>query len=170
MTVIRLDTRSEHGDEPVVTSYSAGLYRGVGVEGPDTRIDQAPEFPRHAPAPSTEKVEIFIAPAHVYTECAHIWNPIHTERRVALAAGLPDIVLHGTATWALAAREIIDLFAHRDPLRLRRLAGQFRALVTPGSTITFEGGRRGRSMEFTVRNSAGAPAIASGRALIDSAG
>ena len=27
----------------------------------------------------------------MYTECARIWNPIHTDRAVALAAGLPDI-------------------------------------------------------------------------------
>ena len=40
--------------------------------------------------------------AHVYTECARIWNPIHTDRAVARAAGLPDIILHGTATLALA--------------------------------------------------------------------
>ena len=40
--------------------------------------------------------------AHVYTEGARIWNPIHTDAAVAARAGLPGIILHGTATLALA--------------------------------------------------------------------
>ena len=27
--------------------------------------------------------------AHTYTECAHIWNPIHTDRAVALPQACP---------------------------------------------------------------------------------
>ena len=78
---------------------------------------------------------------HVYTECASIWNPIHTERAVALAAGLPDIILHGTATWALAGREVLRLYADGDPRRLRRLHGRFRGMVFPGTEITIEHAR-----------------------------
>jgi acyl dehydratase len=72
---------------------------------------------------------------HTYTECARIWNPIHTERAVALRAGLHDIILHGTATWALAARAVLDARAGGDVRRLRRLAGRFRAPVDAGATL-----------------------------------
>lgn len=51
--------------------------------------------------------------AHLYSECARIWNPIHTDRAAALAAGLPDIILHGTATLAKAVSWIIDEYAVR---------------------------------------------------------
>jgi acyl dehydratase len=167
--LVRLDTAVESGDEPVVTSYYGSIYRGIAVDGPDARGDAPPPFQEGAPARFTEKVDIPVRreAAHVYTECARIWNPIHTERRVALEAGLPDILLHGTATWALAAREIVDRFAGGDPLRLRRLAGQFRAQVIPGSTIVFEAGRAGERVDFVVRNEKGEPAIADGRALVD---
>jgi len=52
----------------------------------------------------------FIRPvdAHVYSECARIWNPIHTDRQVALAAGLTDIILHGTANLAHAVSLIVS--------------------------------------------------------------
>jgi len=33
------------------------------------------------------------------------------ERQVVLQAGLPDIILYGTATWALAAGHLIQRFA-----------------------------------------------------------
>ena len=90
---------------------------------------------------------------HVYTECARIWNPIHTERDVALRAGLPDIILHGTATWALAGREVLRAYGDGDPARLKRLHGRFTAMVIPGTSIVVEhaptgvadGRRRGRS-------------------------
>src|SRR5215831_17990681 len=53
--------------------------------------------------------ELPVAPtlAHVYSECARIWNAIHTDRAAALAAGLPDIILHGTATLALAVSAVL---------------------------------------------------------------
>lgn len=105
---------------------------------------------------------------HVYSECADIWNPIHTERRVALAAGLPDIILHGTASWALAAREIVRHRCDGDPLRLRRLYGRFAAMVIPGSCIEVQiGGLRegADAIQFEVHNAAGELAVAQGGAV-----
>ena len=167
--LMRLETLEEGSGECMGTSYCGSLYRDVAVDGPDMRIEEPRGLPEAASMPSTEKVEILIPreAAHVYTECARIWNPIHTERRVALQAGLPDIILHGTATWALAAGEIVDRFLAGNPLHLRRLAGQFRAQVIPGSTIVFEASRAGERVDFVMRNEKGQPAIASGRALTD---
>ena len=104
---------------------------------------------------------------HVYTECASIWNPIHTERAVALAAGLPDIILHGTATWALAGREVLRVYGGGDPRRLRRLHGRFRAMVLPGTEISVEHARAGdRAVRFVVRNHRDEPAIDQGYAVV----
>lgn len=105
---------------------------------------------------------------HVYTECARIWNPIHTERRVALAAGLPDIILHGTATWALACRELVARELDGDPRPLRRLAGSFRALVIPGAAVALRYAETspGR-FAFEVLNEAGERAISDGLAIAD---
>ena len=166
--LVRLDTREERTGEEVVTSWYGSIYRGVAVDGADVRIDGPAPFADGPPVDFTERVPIEIRreAAHVYTECARIWNPIHTERRVALEAGLAHIRLHGTATWALAAREIVDRFAGGDPLRLSRLSGQFRAQVIPGSTIVVEAGRSGGRVDFGVRNAGGEPAIAAGRALL----
>jgi acyl dehydratase len=100
----------------------------------------------------TWATEIPLAPtlAHVYTECARIWNPIHTDRAVALAAGLPDIILHGTATLALAVSEVLR---HRPggPARpVRALHCRFGAMVRLPSRLVVRGDGGVRSAAGTV--------------------
>jgi hypothetical protein len=61
--------------------------------------------------------------AHVYTECSRIFNPIHTDNRIAAAAGLPSIILHGTCILAKAVSEIRQRHASEngDVCRVSRL-------------------------------------------------
>ena len=173
----RLDTVDEE-DRPVVTSWSRSIFRGVATEGANADIEAAPAVPRLGMtegAPARSEVFVPREMPHVYTECARIWNPIHTERNVALRAGLPDIILHGTATWALAGREIMRMYGDGDPARLKRLHGRFTAMVIPGTTITVEhepaegaGGDDGggRHIAFRVLNAEGRAAISQGVAVI----
>jgi acyl dehydratase len=71
----------------------------------------------------------------IYTECSRIWNPIHTDVRVARASGLPDIVVHGTETLARAVSAVLD---DHDLTRssVARVAARFTGMVTPGQTVT----------------------------------
>ncbi|MFN8559574.1 MAG: hypothetical protein U0531_20290 [Dehalococcoidia bacterium] len=117
----------------MLTVFYTSIYRGVVAAGPDRRIDAPPPLPEPAGedrAPLWEAA-VPVAPElpHPYTECADIWNPIHTERAAALAAAdCLDIILHGTATLALAAREALDREAAGEPERLARLARRFGAM------------------------------------------
>ncbi len=137
--VTRLDTVDCAG-KPVCTSWYGALYRGVEVKGPDIP-------PTDPPAPTQPiveegeprlecQVDVPEGMAHIYTECARIFNPIHTDASVARAAGLPAIILHGTATLALAVSRIIESEAGNDPARIERVAGRFGAMVTMPSTLT----------------------------------
>ncbi len=119
---------------------SGGITRGARLDGSDQEIQVAPELPQRSGSGDDPvwSVEVPIDPQapHIYTECADIWNPIHTERRVALAAGLPDIILHGSANITIALREVINRSFGSDPTTLRRFAGQFRGMVIPGRPVT----------------------------------
>ena len=108
----------------------------------------------------------------IYPECGGIWNPIPAERAVALAAGLPDIILHGTATWALAAREVIRARAGGDVRRIRRLAGRFRAPVIAGGLVAVvHGPVDGGGIGFRVETDGGAIAMTDGLIeLVDTSG
>lgn len=135
-TAMKLETRTV-GGELVASSWSFTIYRGVTLAGAPRRHESPPEWPEVGSLVDLDPVTIPIRREmpHVYTECARIWNPIHTERRVAKATGLPDRILHGTATWALVGREIIGQVAAGLPSRLRRLSGRFTGILVPGTMI-----------------------------------
>jgi acyl dehydratase len=171
-------TRYEMRDQAgalVATVDDGAIIRGARKDGEDVSLEETPPLPQQADIEEdgwTADIAIAREAPHVYTECANIWNPIHTERRVALAAGLSDIILQGSATMALAARELVNRVAHGDPTRLARLAGQFRAMVIPGTDIrvvcrgtTALPDEGGGAAFFEVLNSSGEPAVKNGVAV-----
>ncbi len=171
--VVRLDTRDAAG-EPVCTTWYGTLYRGVEVEGAERPAGDLP--PRPAPpdadAPRSEHViPVSARAAHLYTECARIWNPIHTDAVVAARAGLPGIILHGTATLALAVSRVVERECGGDPTRVRRIAGRFGAMVPmPSEIVVSICERRGDAVHFEVRNAEGQTVVRDGLVLTDGPG
>jgi acyl dehydratase len=161
----RLDTVDDSG-ELVCRTYQLGISRDVDVIGQATFCESIPEVPQlDTAATDVRRVAIPVPAnaAHVYTECARIWNPIHTDRKVALAAGLPDIILHGTATLALAVTRLVDRYLGADPSRVRRLGGRFTAMVLMPSTLTLEVlGDENQTLFFRVLTQDGAEAFSRG--------
>ena len=161
----RLDTRSADG-ELVARTWQLGIARGVPLNGAGRATEPPPARPTlPSPWPEPRRFPIPVAAnaAHVYTECARIWNPIHTDRKVALEAGLPDIILHGTATLALAVSKLVDEFLDGAPDRVRRIGGQFRAMVLMPSTIALEVlGQSADTLFFQVLTEGAEPAISQG--------
>lgn len=136
----RLTTFDAH-DAPVATTTQHAIYLGTPTDGtdhndpvPPTEIDGA----ERTGEPDTTTIDLTAGAAHTYTECARIWNPIHTDRAVARAAGLPDIILHGTATLAYGVSAVVDERADGDPELVRRITGRFAAMVELPSTITID--------------------------------
>lgn len=146
---------------PVATTYQRGVLLGVGFEGEAVSIDGPPPWPAtdHAAASVSCTVQIGPQDAHTYTECARIWNPIHTEWRAAEAAGLPFLLLHGTATLAKAVSAVDDLVGdgRRD---VSRIACRFAAPVPMPCALTITAWADGR---FDVTLPDGAAAITNGR-------
>jgi acyl dehydratase len=168
--VTRLDTVDESG-QPVCTSWYGAIYRGVEVNGPDApaKLAPAPTEPLvEEGEPLSEcQVEVPAGMAHIYTECARIFNPIHTDAAVARAAGLPEIILHGTATLALAVSRIIETEAGKDPARIERVTARFGAMVTMPSTLTVRVlAREGAVVFFETLSGEGRLAIRDGMVVL----
>lgn len=172
--VTRLDTMDATG-ALVCATWQGALYRGVEVDGPDRPAYDAPALPCEIHAGAAVRAEVVIPisalAAHVYTECARIWNPIHTDLAVAERAGLPGLILHGTATLALAVSRIIQIEAENDPLRVWRVAGRFGAMVRMPSEVTVRILARCETQEgdvigFEVRNQEGQPAVRDGVVIL----
>jgi acyl dehydratase len=162
---LRLDTVAEDG-ELVCRTFQLGISRGVDIVGEPAAVAACPELPIGAAATGQDtrsEIPVSAAAAHVYTECARIWNPIHTDRAVALAAGLPDIILHGTATMALAVSRIVGGLPDGDPTRVTRLGGRFSGMVLMPSTITLTvHGDRNGVVRYSVFLEDGRAAISHG--------
>jgi acyl dehydratase len=150
LVVYRFTTMNEERQAVSTTDFSA-LYRGVTLEGSDRGEVEDP--PKHSQAlrPAGE-IQVAATAAHVYTECARIWNPIHTDVDYARAAGLPDIILHGTATLALSISRVLVSFKRQ----VRRVRCRFAGMVTMPSTLTVHASPQlsslGDAIAFETRN------------------
>src|SRR5260370_1297030 len=121
------------------------------------------------PAPAGDEVRwssavpVSTQAAHVYSECARIWNPIHTDIAVARAAGLPGLILHGTATLALAVSQVIKQDLGGDPARVSELAARLTGMVRMPSTLTVRGrGRAGDVIAFDAVDERGEAVLSDG--------
>lgn len=126
-----------------------------------------PDKPLAAEPAWSQQIPISAFAAQQYTECAQIYNPIHTEPSVALAAGLPDIILHGSATQSMALGVVIAKEFAGDSRRIRRVCGQLRAMVLMNSVIQIEclgveAQADSKRVFYQVRNAQNALAIAKG--------
>ncbi len=166
---IRLDTIDAAGDL-VSRTYQLSISRGVDVLGEADVWETPPETPRLDGLEGAErrlKMPVATGTAHTYTECARIWNPIHTDRQIALAAGLPDIILHGTATLALAVSRLIEEVVG-SPTRVRRVGGRFSAMVLMPSVLTLViHGQRAGMVGFSVLTDEGKTAFSNGYLCFD---
>jgi len=158
LLTVRLETIDADG-RPVTTSDYGSVYRGVGFEGED--VGPGPERGAGSglPAGAFElPSEVPAGLAHVYTECARIWNPIHTDVAVARDAGLPDIILHGTATLALAVSGILR-HTGTDPRDVRRVTGRFTGMVSLPSRLTIRAAKAPGGRAFVFEAAGGGASV-----------
>ena len=79
------------------------------------------------------------------------------------------MILHGTATWATAGREIVAAHAAGEPARLKRLRARFTAPVVPGhpSRSSHGAGGHGGAVAYRMMNHRGEVAVDGGFAEIE---
>jgi hypothetical protein len=104
---------------------------------------------------------------YIYDGCSNIHFPIHTSLKFARAVGLPGIILQGTATLAIAVREILEKEAAGDSGRINSLYCRFTGMVLPGGDIRVSlAGKTsqsdGTNLFFNVFNSEGKRVISNG--------
>ena len=132
--VIRFEALDRKGQK-VFTEHTGALLRGVSCAGGGQGQEALPAIP---PGPEGDRslweTTLPIDPlrSFLYDGCTNIYFPIHTSKSFARQVGLPGIILQGTATLALAAREILNREAGRDPRRLLAFSGRLPGWSCPG--------------------------------------
>ncbi|MGH7373700.1 MAG: MaoC/PaaZ C-terminal domain-containing protein [Candidatus Rokuibacteriota bacterium] len=176
--VLRMETVDGTGRRVTTTEYGS-LYLGVDCDGSQGETEtlspqgrgQGEGRPQGAAWAWSAEVPISPTLAHVYSECARIWNPIHTDRAVALGAGLPDIILHGTATLALAISQALGHDARGPAAPVCAVGCRFGAMVRLPSRIVVrgrrpEGSAGGALIRFEALAEDGRPAVRDGQILL----
>lgn len=175
LVAIRFEARDAAG-APVFTEHIGALMRGVGCADAGAGLDTLPAVPPCDPPPAAplweSTIKIDRLKPFLYDGCTEIVFPIHTSPKFARQVGLPGIILQGTATLALAVRELIDREAGGDPGRLKTLACRFSGMVPPGSEIRVRllAARRAAEtadLHFDVLNHESKPAIGHGFARLE---
>lgn len=168
-STIQHEHRTLDGVLVAQTTVSA-IYRDVAVEGEDRPAETFK--PSAADVRSgdnhTELLHLSSTACHVYSECARIWNPIHTDLEVAVAAGLPGLILHATGTIAKATSAITGRLYGGNPVNLIRIAGRFKAMVIVPTALKLDYVVRppdpagNRQVTFDLWTADGKPAISNG--------
>ncbi len=160
--------------QPVFTEYNGGMLRGVQSSDGARGADALPAVPDRNPQDRLRWEQgIWIDPLlpFVYDGCANIVFPIHTSKKFAHQVGLPGIILQGTATLALAVRELINREGRGNPLKLKEVYCRFTGMVLPGTEIKLKVYSRkyddpAGNFYFDVINQEGQKAISRGYASL----
>jgi acyl dehydratase len=171
--VIRFDALDvEH--HVVFTEHVGAMMRGVCCTDTGRGGDELPEAMegvfQKSPVWKVPVVVDRLRP-YIYDGCADIFFPIHTSKKFAHEVGLPGIILQGTATLAMAVKEVVDREAGGDPSRIFRIYCRFTDMVFPGTEIVIQldevhSSKKGKVLCFSVVNHKGKIALRGGTAVV----
>ena len=167
--VIRFDA-TDAGENPLFTEHIGAMMRGIQCADSGKGIEQLPAVPHQPEASATLWESIIpidpLAP-FIYDGCTNIHFPIHTSVKFARQVGLPGIIHQGTATLAVAVRDILKKESGGDSTKMESVYCRFTGMVLPGSDIRIRlVGKKpapgGTDLFFTVLNSEDKRAISDG--------
>ena len=127
-----IKTRDTNGSLVCMT-WQGNIFLGGRLAKSVTSKINPPSTPGFDKKAKLEIIEISISPeiAHTYTECARIWNPIHTELSAARESGMPKPILHGTATLALSVSAVVKNSGDFSTDRISRIGCRFSSPIFP---------------------------------------
>ena len=126
------------GQEWLATTRALSLYRGMTISSFGNQLRESdPRLTGEGPV-SRIAVRIPLTASHVYSECARIWTPFHTDLRVSQASGYDRLILHGTATLSYCVSALVNLLASGDHGRILRFSSTFSSPVFVGTDATIQ--------------------------------
>ena len=140
-----------------------------GFGGPVTSSPKPHQLPDRPPdatiaMPTTQQMALLYRLSGDY-------NPLHADPGIAAKAGFPAPILHGLASFGVAARAVLKAFDIKDTAQLKSFGLRFSAPVYPGETISTDLWRDGNNVSFRSRVAArDAVVLNNGHAVIESNG
>jgi len=152
--------------EKIATLTGSTFARGDGhFGGPSEGAPEPHEVPTRAPDLS---VDIPTRPdqALIY-RLSGDRNPLHSDPKIAAAAGFPRPILHGLCTYGITCRAVLQAYCGFDPAKIKSHQVRFSSPVFPGETITVDLWKDGDVVSFEARvKSRGVTVVKNGKTLL----
>ncbi len=132
------------------TQKSVIFARGNGGFGGPVTASPKPHVPPDREPDATVDIPTSTQAALLYRLNGD-YNPLHADPAVAEKAGFKAPILHGLASFGVAARAVMQSLANTDSSRLKSFGLRFSAPVYPGETIRTEIWRDGNEVSFRAR-------------------
>lgn len=146
LAVIERELREPGSGELLATSTNVTFLRGDGGYSQHSGRSDPPPDPLPAVPDRSADLEVSLATldrqALIY-RLSGDYNPLHADPAVARAAGFSRPILHGLATYGMAAHALLRTECDYSAARIRSLAVRFSAPVFPGETVRFQFWRAG---------------------------
>lgn len=146
-----------HSQEELVFEMRAGMFfrkprKGMKSKKKEKPVEREILFSNDMKVTSDQSVR--------YAAVSGDENPIHVDKDVAIAVGLPDIILHGLCSLAFATQAVVDELAEGDPTKVKQIKVRFSKPVLMDSTLTTEAwlleeGKTTKTIGFETKNENG---------------
>jgi len=145
-------TSTNEADEKVVESDWGIFVRGIGSgQKPKSEVKKEQvQLGGESPLAFRRVIRVSKDITYRYAEASNDRNPIHIDEKVAKAAGLKGVIVHGLCTMSMAMRAIIECYADSNPALLSRINVRFSSPVYPGDTLIASGWEIGRQGGKTI--------------------
>jgi acyl dehydratase len=152
----------EDTGEELLAARSAVFVRGAGGFGGE-RGPSSPtwQLPNRA-ADHALMAEVRLDQALLY-RLSGDRNPLHCDPAFARRAGFRAPILHGLATYGIAARLLFGELCATDPNRFRSIEARFSAPVEPGGVLRVDAWEQESAVLFQVRDDTGIVVLDRGR-------
>jgi len=132
------------------TQNSTAFARGDGGFGGAVTASAKPHaIPERAPD-FTVEIPVSTQAALLY-RLSGDYNPLHADPEIAVKAGFDRPILHGLASYGVAARALISALNLSDLSNLKRFGLRFSSPVYPGETISTSIWQEGGKLSFRSR-------------------
>lgn len=125
-------TLTDPDGEPVAEVRGTMFIRGTGS---GTRARSTTHEPSHDVI-YEESTKVDDDQTRRYADASGDHNPIHLDPDTARMAGLPDVILHGMCTMAIATKAAVNGLAGGDPTRIKRVGVRLSKPVFLGQELT----------------------------------
>lgn len=142
--------RDADSGRPLCTVIQTMLARGDGgFGGPDVSLPSPPKTPDRAPDAYVDTPTP--ASMALLYRLNGDWNPLHADPAVAGKAGFDRPILHGLATWGVAATAVLKKVCGFDSERIASVYGRFTVPVYPGETLRTHMWVEDKKVHYTVQ-------------------